>query len=181
MTSISNTISKAPSKALSKPAPLKLREMTRTQRTLACALMGKQWKDLYVQACLEADRNGDVDRHHCDVTDEARTINSSDVPSSKQQQFKDCFGDSLTIDGTFDITTHVKYDSNYKPIDGVIMQEVDDDGAVLSKTFVPIEKEEPDDATHDDGEMVAVPYASGKGATMHAWVPKKVAGDMMGH
>lgn len=169
------------SKSISKPAPLKLRELTPTQRILARALIGNKWRKLYTEARADADKDCDFDRD-CDVTPEACTLNASEVPKSKKDEFAESFGDSLVVDSsTIDVWNWSKYDSSNKRIDGVTLQETDDKGIVVSKNFVPTEEDEPDDTAHDYGEMVAVPYACGKGVTMHAWVPKKVAGDMMGH
>ena len=168
------------SKTISKPSLLKLREMTPTQRILARALIGNKWRKLYSEARADADKDCDFDRD-CHVTPEACIIKASEVPESKKDEFAESFGDSLVVDSsTIDIWTWSKFDSSNKRIDGVTLQETNDKGDVVSKNFVPIE-EEADDTAHDDGEMVAVPYACGKGVTMHAWVPKKVAGDMMGH
>jgi hypothetical protein len=169
------------SKSISKPAPLKLREMTPIQRILARKLIGSRWEKLHSEARADADRDCDFDRD-CDVTPEACSMTASEVPKSKKDEFAESFGDSLVVDAsTIDVWTWSNYDSSNKRIDGVTVQETDDKGTVVSKTFVPTEEDEPDDTEHGDEEMVAVPYACGKGVTMHAWVAKKVAGDMMGH
>tara|TARA_B110001452_G_C15217756_1_gene422243 strand:+ start:66 stop:584 length:519 start_codon:yes stop_codon:yes gene_type:complete len=168
------------SKLISKSAPTKLREMTPIQRVLARSLLGNKFKKLYVEARRDADRDCDFDRD-CDVTPEACTLYSSDVPKSKRAEFAKSFGDSLVVDEkSITMSTDWTYDSNNNRTYGVTIQE--SNGVLLiAKTFVPVSADGAGDTAVDDDEMVAVPYGCGKGVTMHAWVSKRVAGDMMGH
>ena len=180
MSSISKSISKG------SHTRLKLREMTPSQRLLAKTLIGSKYIKRYAEVRLLADRDCDFDRD-CDVTPEACILKSSDVPKTKKTDFAEAFGDSLVVD-TEGITIYIDctWDANNKRVDGVTIREYEKEFCA-AKTFIPEAGDTVGDTTGtgdtvgDDGEMVAVPYSCGKGVTMHAWVPKKVAGDMVGH
>ena len=175
MSSISKLISKAPRTLL------KLREMTPVQRILAKTLIGSRYNKKYIAARLAADKDLDFDRDCGDVIYEACSLDSSDVPKSKKTEFAKAFGDSLVVDTEgITIETDRIWDASNKRVDGVMIYEHDSELCV-AKTFVPEADDEPVDTAGGDDEMVAVPFSCGKGVTMHAWVAKKVAGDMMGH
>jgi hypothetical protein len=175
MSSISKLISKAPC------TPLKLREMTPVQRILAKTLIGNRYNKKYIEARLAADKDLDFDRDCGDLLYETCSLDSSDVPKSKRTEFAKAFGDSLVVDTEgITIDTDRTWDANNKRVNGVTIREHDGELCV-ARTFVPEADDEPDDTVGVDDEMVAVPYACGKGVTMHAWVAKRIAGDMMGH
>lgn len=182
MSSISKMISKAAR------TPAKLRDLSPLQSILVKNLICAKYTKLHIAARLEADKDFDFDRN-CDTTDEACELEISDAPKSKRAEFSDAFGDSLFID-TDSLTVDLdhKWDEKNKRSDGVTIKEFEK-GVCINRSFIEHadEANEADEADEEAGEakgeeeMVAVPYACGKGVVMHAWVPKKVAGDMMGH
>ena len=174
MSSISKTICKNAARVT------KLGDLTPVQSILVKSLMSTKYSKLRTDARLAADRDLEFDRDD-DVSADACELNISEVPAGKRVQFSDAFGDALVIDSdTISFSLDKKWDSEKKRTDGVTVREYEE-GECVSSTFVPNESNEPKDGSPEDEEMVAVPYACGKGVTMHAWVPKKVAGDMMGH
>ena len=174
MSSISKTICKNAARVT------KLGDLTPVQSILVKNLMGNRYSKLRTDARLAADRDFEFDCDD-DVSADACELNISEVPAGKREQFSDAFGDALVIDAdNISFSLDKKWDSNNKRTDGVTVREYEKDQCV-SNTFVPNEPNEPKSASPADQELVAVPYACGKGVTMHAWVPKKVAGDMMGH
>jgi hypothetical protein len=171
----SNVISKSISKT-------KLHTLTPIQRTFVKKLLGEKYMHLYTQERAAADRDLEFDRG-IDVTQEACCLKSADVPKKNRAEFQSSFGTALLIDDnavTFSIDR--KYDTDNTARDGVTICEFDGE-ARLTRSFLETtratEAEVPNDKSAEE-EMVAVPFALGKGAVGHSWVPKSVAGDMLG-